>query len=227
MDPLTIAALIQAAPVVLGALSGGPKAPSAPNYSGVGLPDRSKYQNMILDSAFNPQNELYRTATERMMADLNSQWTNRGLGISSAYDANARANMAELANKFVENELARRNQAFNTVTGYDIANSQLQAGQMRDTYGAQMQNYQNELARNQQLYSGMSNLGQIYAGYAGRQDQNARMDRQDQIAQERFDRMMNAQSGGQYSYSPTSYSPVPRAPAFQGGMRPYVGPGGL
>lgn len=198
-------------PYVINAMTPRPDAPGAP--APVVLPDRSKYQDMILQSGFNPQSELYNIATQRAMNEMNNQLINRGLASSSFGLNQLQSTQAELANKFLENEIQRRIQAFQAATGYDMQAAGIQQNNNQAAYNHDMARYQREVGDRNAMVGGIGNLVNagigVYRQYQG--DQQAAL--REANAQKRFDMMMGggqrspvAPSGGAIDYGVPSFS---------------------
>lgn len=196
-----------ALPYVLSAMQ---DKPDRPTYQGAPpMADRSKYLDSLLNAGFNPQTELFEKAAGVTSDAVARQLGRRGLG-SSSFAVNAQTSaLNDLADRFLEKELERKQRALQTVTQYDLAKQQLAQGAYDSAYNAQIGGYQDQLARQQAAVQGMSGMAQGLLGlYQRNQMANQR--------QQNFDTMMaamapppstQAQPYQPYqSYQPNQYS---------------------
>lgn len=183
---------LAAAPSIYSMMQGHPSAPGIPDYSKFALPDRSGYQKQLLDSGFNPQSELYKIASQQAMGSVQNDLVNRGLGNSSYGNQAISSAQATLAQKFLENELQRRIAAFQAATGYDISNSNIQAGLAGKTYDARMGQYGNQIAQQQGDMRDLQGLAGLGMSAYGNSQANSRADAAALQAQQNYDNYMKA-----------------------------------
>lgn len=152
-----------AAPYVMSMFQDKPSMPGAP--APVKMTDRSGLLNQILDSSFNPQNQIWVQAQERTMDNVNRALGRRGaLGSSLALQLQNNAS-AELAKNWIEGEASRRASAFEAATGYDRAVAGIDQANSKNAYDYAMAEYQDKLRRNQNQIAGISGL--VNAGVQG------------------------------------------------------------
>lgn len=206
--------LLAAAPTIISMFDKGPSMPGG--MTPVNLPDRSRYQNMLLESAFSPNSDLLKIATERAMAVINSDLANKGLAHSTYGQGAVAFAQAELANKFLEEELQRRVLAFNAATGYDVSKGNLAAGVAANQNQSEWNRYNAERQSKKDMYSGLSGLGQLGLGYMGQRQGQANY-------RELLDTFKSANAptpGGYYMAPPTaSYGPPPPQYGLGGNWR--------
>ncbi len=195
MEPVTMAMLASAVPAVLSMFGSRGRSPAGPDYSQImaylNSPEMVGYRNQLMDTAFNPNNELFDTAMSRSMASGNRLAASRGLGTSSAGLGFVQGAQNDLANKFAENEFQRRLQAYGAVTnaaqsqagiGINMLNQQHQdnmgrwnnendfeaglVGSIGGMARAGLSAY-GEASRARELESMMSGYGARTPGYAG------------------------------------------------------------
>lgn len=201
-----------AAPYVISALQKKPKKPGAP--SPVTLPDRSKYIQDLIDASTRPNEGAYRMASDVSVDNVNRILGKQGLGGSSVglgVHASAQAN---LANKFMENELNRRINALNVAANYDRMNADVQMGNSGAAYkyATDMFNLKNK--ENAGQVQGISSL--INAGLGAYQQGQAsnRWDEIMELNRQHVNQMnINSQTAPQYG-----------APGPQVGMQPAPSP---
>lgn len=177
-----------AAAAIPAVVSATRKRPEAPQFYQVPLklPEIQPYQQKILDTAFDPQSETYKLASDVLADKIMRSTAQRGLAGSSMAAQLERTAMSDLANKFIENELNRRISALNTVHDQRMreATGSMQMGRAR--YGAEMDRYRDQLGSEQDLISGIgSAIGAIGGAYNQEQRQLQN--------QANFDRMMGMQ----------------------------------
>lgn len=209
-----VAAIAAAAQIAQMVAANNRKAPQGSGVGNIQLPDRSKYQAALLDTAFNPQSDVYQMASNRAMDLVNRDLANKGLGHSSFGNQAVSSAQADLAAKFLENEMQRRIQAYNAVTGYDIAKANQQQGVAGQQWNENLANYNLNAQKEDALYQGVGNLAGIGANYYGgvqQQNQIDAMNAQNQKNQDRYLSILDRSqaqgpSGGYTSYSPTAYN---------------------
>lgn len=123
MGPFAAMAIGAAVPALAGALIPKPKAPNAAQFqiAGPQWANREKYINGLLDAAYNPNSEIYRLAADQMAQQVNQQIAGMGLGGSSMALGAMRSSQADLANKFIMDQVQRMQGALGLVTDYDRA----------------------------------------------------------------------------------------------------------
>ena len=107
--------------------------PERESFSGPRRPDRSNELNQMMGDAFNPQSNLYRLAQEQYANNMQSQLARMGMSGSSLGIQAQQSGSANLANKFLENEMNRRRQAL--MTEADYYNSENKNAQIRHSAG--------------------------------------------------------------------------------------------
>lgn len=172
-----------ALPYVLSAMQ---RRPDMPQYQPQAqLTDRSKYIDQILNAGFNPQADIYKQASDVVADRISREMGRQGLGGSSIASSSMSNALADLANKYLENELQRKTQALNTATTYDLNRANFQRGLDDAMYNANMAGYQDRTARQASAVQGLAGMAQAGLGlYQQNQMMNQR--------QQNFERMMNA-----------------------------------
>jgi hypothetical protein len=204
MDPVTLAMMAAAAPAVIGMFQ---DKPSAPVYRPPEMPDRSKYYQQLLDMAYNPNNRQYLLASDQVANQVNRALARQGLAGSSMGGQLAGLSQANLANSFIDKNLERANQAFQTVGNYDAQRANIQAGLAAQIYQGQRDQYQGELANQAGVRQGIGSIANagMYAYGQG-------------LAEDRYNAFMDKHP---YSYGyqqPSPYYGVPapaQLPAYQ------------
>lgn len=163
MDPFTAAMLAGAVPMVGSMLMGGGQGrPSGPDYSQVmaylNSPEMLGYRNQLMDTAFNPNNDLYNTAMSRSMASGNRLAASRGLGTSGAGLGFIQNAQNDLSNKFVEGEFQRRLQAYQAATGAAQSQAQMGMNMANNQYDARMAGYNDDQAGRAGLIGGLGSM---------------------------------------------------------------------
>ena len=86
MDPVTASIAASAIPTVASLFMNNGSRPSGPDYSAVmaylNSPEMAGYRNSLLNTAFNPNSDIYRIASDRAYAQANRAVASRGLGNS-------------------------------------------------------------------------------------------------------------------------------------------------
>ena len=162
MDPFTGMMIASAIPTVAGMILPGQQRPQGPDYSAayalLNSPEMQMYRKQLMSSAYDPNSEIFRIASDRAYAQGNRAVASRGLGTSGAGMGFVQQGQNDLANKFAEGEFQRRLQAFNAING---ANNGV-VGQMNsmanNTYDANMGNYNAGQASNNQFIQGIGSL---------------------------------------------------------------------
>lgn len=164
MDPFTVAAI--AAPVVAGALMPRPGVPGYMGRQKFMTPEEERYYNEYLQSAFSPQSQLQMLASQQAQSNMAAQLARMGLGGSSLAISAQAANQADLANKFLERELARRKMGMDAI--YNKAQTELGIGNsMRQSA---MDKYEADMAAKKAMLGGIGSAAGMYVGYQGRQN---------------------------------------------------------
>jgi hypothetical protein len=182
--------------------------PGAPNLNFPGggvMPDRSAYVQQLLDSAYNPQSNLYQLAIDRARQNISRDLARRGILGSAGEDQRAAA-MTMLGNRFLETETARRAQALQAANAYDSARAgnAINIGNMMNENAWRSAGLQEQ--RDQAMIRNIGGLAGAGANYFTKQDERAQLDAQRLQDQENFNRYMSAfegrqaQSGGTYYY---------------------------
>jgi len=195
-------------PYVLSAMQDKPDRPEYRPPSGGQLPDRSGYLDEILQEGFSPQTELYEQATDVISDKIARQMGRRGLGSSSFASSAQSAALSDLANKYLENELKRKMDAVNTVTGYDMNKQRLAQNAYDAAYQAQMGDYKDQMDRQAAVTQGVAGMAQAGLGlYQRQQMANQRQQNYDDL----IAAMQSPSSGqSQASYVPYGgYYPTP------------------
>jgi hypothetical protein len=139
-----------------------PSFPSLPAQQA--LPDRSAFSQQLLESAFSPQSDLLNLATQTAQGNLGRQLGRRGLtGGSFAQQAQSSL-AAELANKFLEGELARRQGALQTVTGVEQGAANIQNQLAQQAFQNQMSEFGVDAARRGNIIRGLTGIGGAVGG---------------------------------------------------------------
>jgi hypothetical protein len=159
-----------AAPYVMAALQKKPSAPGAPALQAP--PDRSAYSNQILSAGFNPNDRTLGSASSVAEDAVNRVLARQGLAGSSIGGQLHATTQADIANKWLENELNRKISALSTVNNIDLGrvNAMNQNAKAMYDYGMDRYNMQNQ-----------QNAGQIQ-GISGLMSMGANMYGQSQIA---------------------------------------------
>jgi hypothetical protein len=164
-DPGTVAAV--AAPMVIGAFM--PK-PSAPKYEAPAGPNMfPEYQQKLLESAYNPQSDIYRVAGEQQAAMINRQLARRGLANSGMGVAAQTAAANDLANRFLQSETDRRAKAYQTAVAPEAAAYQGRLQASQSAYEAAADAYKQELAGRDAFLGGIGQLAGQVGKYGGEQ----------------------------------------------------------
>lgn len=155
MDPFTMAMLVGGGSLLVNQMMGQPSMPGAPSSAGsmalINSPEMVKYRAGLLESAYNPNSELYRMASERQASSINRELAKRGLGNSGMGIAAQTEGANTLAAKFLESETDRRLKAFQAATGQLNAAAGVQQAGERAQYDHAMAGYQAELQKRQQF----------------------------------------------------------------------------
>lgn len=193
-----------AAPYVMQALQGRPDSPS---YRDPGLPtDRSKYINQMLDAGFNPNNELLLRASAQAEDRVNRILGRTGMGGSSIGGQVHALTQAELASKFLENQLDRQARALAPVLAYDNNIYNARAGNAQAQYQSAMDAYGMAAARNAGQINNLSGL--VNAGLGYYQMNQADTYRQQQLAQNQQIIDMMRSNYGSPQYGVPGYQPA-------------------
>lgn len=165
-----------AVPYVVSAMQKKPKMPGAP--APVQMTDRSGLVNQIQDTAFNPNNEVWMSASKNTMDQVNRALGRRGM-LGSSIGMQMQSNtQAELAKAWLADQLSRETQAFNAIVGYDKAQAGIQGDNNMSAYNHAMNAYKDAQARNAAQVQGISNM--VNAGVSA-YNQGQMMDRYDQM----------------------------------------------
>lgn len=183
MDPITASIIGAAVPTVASMFfgGGGGSAPAGPDYSQIlaliNSPEMRKYREQMLNNAFNPQSDLFRTASDQAYAQANRAAASRGLGTSGAGLGFVQSAQTNLANKFLENETQRQIQAFNAATNSitGIANSM--TGMANNQYDADMARWNAGQDRTAGIVGGLTGMAQAGLSAYGRQNEMDRLER--------------------------------------------------
>ena len=175
MGPIAAAMAASAIPTVASLFMDNGSRPAGPDYSAVmaylNSPDMRGYRNSLMNTAFDPNADIYRIASDQAYAQANRAAASRGLGNSGAGLGYISHAQTELANKFAENEFQKRLQAYNAVAGRDSAAMSMLTGMANSQYDAAMGAYDARSAGNAGLIKGigqMANAG--LAAYSRQQD---------------------------------------------------------
>lgn len=177
-----------AAPYVYSMFQSQPDAPSAP--ARVMPTARTGEVAKLLDAANNPNSAIYQQASDRTSEQVNRVLARQGLSGSAVAGQLQASTQAELANKWLEAEVARRNQALQTVMQYDqgmagVANSNADAA-----YKYQMDNYNRQMQNNAGQLQAIGGLANAAAGAYGSYQADQRADARQLRADQRMDAMM-------------------------------------
>lgn len=178
MDPITASIIGAAVPTVASMFfgGGGGSAPAGPDYSQIlaliNSPEMRKYREQMLNNAFNPQSDLFRTASDQAYAQANRAAASRGLGTSGAGLGFVQSAQTNLANKFLENETQRQIQAYNAATNSitGIANSM--TGMANNQYNADMARWQAQQDYNAGIAGGLGGIVRAGLSAYGTEVQN-------------------------------------------------------
>lgn len=200
-----------ALPYILGAMQDKPDAPRGP--APVMATDRSDYIDQILRAGFDPQTDLYNQASSQVADTLERQMARRGIAGGTIGGGVTRNALTDLANKYMENELARKQKALAMTIDYDFRRSD-QANQANTAaYNYANQSYQDQMARQAGATAGISGMATAGLGiYQQQQMQNQR--------QENFDRVMSMNQGApaQAQLAPMMIQPAPQPAPNQYGL---------
>jgi len=144
------------APVIGGALTGRP---DAPEFQMQDLGQR-EYIDEMLRMAADPQSEVQQLARDQAMGGLDRRAARSGLAGSSLANQTYSMQSADMANKFLENELSRRRQAMGAFNQY----KQAEMGLGSKMYDSQMNQYKADLASKQGLIKGIGAAASAGAG---------------------------------------------------------------
>lgn len=205
MDPFTMMA-IASVPTLAGMFMPKPGMPGPSGAYGVSLPDRSGYQNQMLQTGFSPNSQLYQIASQQGLANINNDLASKGVGYSSMGNMALSAAQAQMANEFLKSETQRQIASFNAATGYDIAGANTKLG----IAGAQNQDawarYNAANTNQQGFYNGLSGLASAGLGAYGMSSMQDQIAKQQQQQQSQFNAWMSPANGnaagGPYSAPP-------------------------
>ncbi len=178
MDPVTASIAASAIPTVASLFMNNGSRPSGPDYSAVmaylNSPEMAGYRNSLLNTAFNPNSDIYRIASDRAYAQANRAVASRGLGNSGAGLGYIGQMQNDLANQFTENEFQKRLQAYNAVAGRDSAAMQMLGGMANQSYDAALSNYNANADANAGLIGGIGTMARAgVTAYTRQQELNA------------------------------------------------------
>lgn len=204
-----------ALPYVIGSFQDKPKAPT---YRAPSLPDRSQYYNQLLDMAYNPNNRMYTLASDQVANNVNRALARQGLAGSSPGGQLAALSQANLANSFIDNQLRRAQDAFQTVSNYDLGRGNIEAGIAAQIYNNQRDQYNSQLASQAAVRQGIGNLAMLGANmYA---ESEAQKWWEERLATAGVINSANAAING-----PTPTVGVPGMPAYQSSLPSYSSAG--
>ncbi len=174
--------------------------PGAPRLDTSNVPDRSAYIDQYLKGAFDPNSRLYQLAIQQANAQVNAELARRGI-MGSAGEQLRSGNLTDLANKFLENEMARRGQALQVVGQMD--RGQMDMSRLRNEQGWAELGLQEQRQRDM-IRNASGAIGSVY-GYYDKQDELKRQADREAQAQKNFEMYIGARSpsGGTYYGSPT------------------------
>ena len=142
---------------ILGGLFGNRSAsynaPAGPNMY-------PEYQRRLLESAYNPNSQLYELAFRQNAGAINREAAKRGLAGSGAALGYQSQSAADLSNKILESETERRRSAYQTAVAPEVQAYQgrLQESQMK---------YNQEAAEAERYNQMIGNIGSGLGGIAG------------------------------------------------------------
>lgn len=162
MEPITATLAASAIPTVASLLMNNGSRPAGPDYSAImaylNSPEMAGYRSALLNSAFNPNTDIYRIASDQAYAQGNRAVASRGLGTSGAGLGYLSSIQTDLANKFAESEFQKRLQAYNAVAGKDSAAMGLMTNMANQSYDAALNNYNYNADSNAGLIGGLGTL---------------------------------------------------------------------
>ena len=108
---------LAAAPYVIAAMQDKPKAPSAPALRNP--VNRDAQVNDLLGSAYDPNNAVWQRASAMASEQVNRALAHQGLAGSSIGGQLHSMTQSDLAAKWLQDQVQRKSQALNAVSGYD------------------------------------------------------------------------------------------------------------
>lgn len=143
-------------------MGGGSSRPAGPDYSQImaiiNSPEMKMYREQLLRNAFNPNSELFQTASNQAYAQANRAAASRGLGTSGAGLGFIQGAQTDLANRFAENELQRQIQAFNAASNSLGGNVNSLMNMANSNYQAQLGGWQDEQQSRAGFIGGLNNM---------------------------------------------------------------------
>ena len=162
MEPMTAMMIASAVPAIASAFMPGQSRPSGPDYSQImamiNSPEMQMYKKQLMETAYNPNSDIFRIASDRAYAQGNRAVASRGLGTSGAGMGFIQQGQNDLANKFAEGEFQRRLQAFNAINSANNGVISSMTGMANNQYDAGMANYNAGMAQNNQFVQGIGSL---------------------------------------------------------------------
>jgi hypothetical protein len=175
-------ALAAGAPLITSLLT--PR-PEVPQFQGPDVSFLKDEAQQLLQQAAQPNIGQFQRISDLAADQINRQLGRRNLLDSSAGLQTQALTQADLANKFLENELQRRMGALGAAGNV----FGLESGQQQQQFQSAQQAFQDELSQRNQLISGVGGLAGGIAGAVERGRQREREDLERQRQQELFERI--------------------------------------
>lgn len=190
-----------AVPYVMSAFQDKQKMPGAP--APVQTPDRTGLINQIQDTAFNPQNAIWASASKQAEDSVARTLGRRG-ALNTSLGMQLQSNtQAEIAKKWLEGQAERENAALNAIVGYDRMKAGLDRDNSSAAYDYSMAKYKDATTRQANQIAGMS--GMINAG-VNAYNQDRMMDTYNSMV-ERMPQATYGTPGGNPTYATNLYAP--------------------
>ena len=191
-----------AIPYVVSALQDKPDRPDAPARRQ--LPDRSKYSNDMLDSAFNPNNEQWTLASRQAQDNVNRALGRQGMAGSSVGGQLHANTQSKIAQAWLADASARKAAAFNAVSAHDLGIGNYGARQDEQQFGYEMAAYEAMMKKNQAQVDNAGKMAQT--GLSLYNDYNTQQ-RSEQQRQENLALMERIYNPNYSRYVPTYGTP--------------------
>ena len=208
-----------AAPYVMSALQKKPSAPGAPALQNT--PDRTAYSNQILNAGFNPNDRTLLSASSVAEDAVNRVLARQGLGGSSIGGQLHSTTQADIANKWLENELNRKISALSAVNNADLARIGVANQNARTMYDYEMGRYNMANQQNVGQVQGLAGMISAGANMYGQSQMQDRMAETNRINEEYLKRISSPSYGTPGPAAPGGYSlgnyQLPVNPAYMGG----------
>ena len=183
-----------AIPYVMQQMQGQPQQPRTPGM--VLPPDRTNYNNALLDNAFNPHAEIFQRSSDAVAENVNRMLGKTGMGGSSGGAQAQTGLQSALAAKWLEDQTSRQRMALNAVNSDEGARASLLNEFNNQQYGYGAARYNRDNIYNSSQIAGVGGMLSAGASAYGQNRTDNRLDQNALAYQSMMSRMQPPTRGG-------------------------------